>query len=217
MQARFRHLTLAVAAITALAAPLHAQTKDQRHVSTELAKLDSVRAPLARYCATSKPAAYLCSAQSVLTRAMAAESTYAPISVTPAPAPVPAPTPTPPPPPTPTPARRRRRRRYPLRFPHQLRHRFRQPAARRSACRRDPCSRSCRASPLMRAIPRSRDRSTSRPARTCRRRSTRPRAATSSWCRPVQRGSSISPAACTRASARSCSARTRRCRRRERG
>jgi hypothetical protein len=80
MQARFRYLTLAVAAIAALAAPLHAQTKDQRHVAAELATLETARAPLARYCATAKPLAYVCAAQATIARAMQAESLYAPLT-----------------------------------------------------------------------------------------------------------------------------------------
>jgi hypothetical protein len=90
--------------------PAAAQTKDQKHVAAQTARLDSIRAPLVRYCKTSKPASYVCAAQAVLARAAAAESAYAPVVVvpapvpTPAPTPVPAPTPAPQPVPAPTPA-----------------------------------------------------------------------------------------------------------------
>lgn len=81
-------LALALLLMTCAATPALAQTTAQTHAAQELARLSPVKAAVARYCATNKPAAYVCGApRDSLARAIAAESLYA--------APIGAPTSTP--------------------------------------------------------------------------------------------------------------------------
>jgi hypothetical protein len=105
MRSTIRTITLFATLLSACAAtPALAQTKDQKHVAQELARLTPVSAALTRYCKTVKPAVYVCGApRDSLARAIAAESAYAAPYVPPAPAPAPAPKPEPKPEPNPAP------------------------------------------------------------------------------------------------------------------
>src|SRR5437764_4818026 len=93
MRSALRSIMLLAGLVSACAAtPALAQTKDQQHVATELARLNPVSAALSRFCKTSKPAAYICGApKDSLARAIAAESAYAAPYVPPAPVPAPSP------------------------------------------------------------------------------------------------------------------------------